>query len=106
MKRMEPFQLTIAKYLGPYIKERRQLPKSYLGMSQIELANKLGISAQFLGRVEKGEVPIPHDLQVRMIIELKIPQAVIRDIYMDAAIERGKELMKKAESRKRHHKTL
>ncbi|MCJ8275210.1 MAG: helix-turn-helix transcriptional regulator [Bdellovibrionales bacterium] len=46
----------LAKMLGQYILEKR----NKLGILQKELAEETGISAQFLGRIERGDVMVPE----------------------------------------------
>jgi DNA-binding XRE family transcriptional regulator len=78
----------LAKMLGQYISDTRQ----ELSMRQRELANVLGISAQFLGRVEKGDVMIPDDVLSHCISILKLSRAQIITIYR-AAGEKKAELI-------------
>ena len=70
----------LAKMIGQYILELRA--KSDL--NQKDLAKKLKISAQFLGRVEKGEVPIPDALLKKCISHLDMDEKKLIQIFRTA----------------------
>ena len=67
----------LAKMIGNYIYESRQ--KKHI--LQYELAKDLDITAQFLGRVEKGDVMIPHNLLLKSIKLLDLKQEKLKRIY-------------------------
>lgn len=71
----------LAKMIGQYIVERRQK----LGLLQKDLSESLGISAQFLGRIEKGEVMIPEAVLVQSIKVLELKEDKLLKIYRVAA---------------------
>ncbi len=78
----------LAKTLGHYISEtRHEIP-----MRQRELAKTLGISAQFLGKIEKGEVMIPADVLSHCISVLKLGRSHIVSIYKAAAEKEAEQI--------------
>ena len=54
--------------LGRLVLKERQKK----GLKQSELAEKLNISPQFLGRIEKELVPIPEPVLLKIVKELKV----------------------------------
>ncbi len=65
---------------GEYILETRVRRD----IMQKTLAKELGISAQFLGRIEKGEVPIPNDILAKTIALLDLAPARLKRIFRKA----------------------
>ncbi len=72
----------IRKMLGLYVLEQREA----LGLSQSELAAGLGFSAQFMGRIEKGEVGVPDPAMIKIVSILEFEPARLRKIYSYAAV--------------------
>ena len=71
----------LAKMIGQCILDKRKK----LGVTQKSLAKDLEISAQFLGRIEKGEVMIPDPALRKVIQILDLSQTKIVNIYRAAA---------------------
>lgn len=71
----------LAQQLGSLIVSKRQK----VGLLQKDLADHIGISAQFLGRIERGEVMIPRDGLISCIIVLQLSQNQINSVYRKAA---------------------
>lgn len=67
--------------IGLYILEQR----NKLGILQKELAEETGISAQFLGRIERGEVMIPEPVLIKCISHLSLSERKMSQIYRAAA---------------------
>lgn len=67
----------LAKMIGTYILEKR-LEK---GLLQRDLAKKLKMSGQFLGRIERGEVMIPHHALVKSVQILGLQEDRLTKIY-------------------------
>lgn len=65
-------------------------------MKQKELSSKLQVSAQFLGKVEKGLVPIPSELLVKTIALLDLKQQLIKKAYLDQAQSECSDIFEKA----------
>ena len=65
------------QFLGTYILEARKK----LGMNQIDLARALGFSAQFLGRIEKGEIGMPKEGLIKTIEVLCLNENKLHQIY-------------------------
>lgn len=99
MAKMESIHIDISKLFGQYVlfcregkyrelnvERRKEGDPPRYEVKQRVLAEKVGVSAQFLGKIEKGEVPTPDDIQAKLIVELKIPVKVIREIYMEASV--------------------
>lgn len=82
----------LAKMLGQYIKEIRQ-KKNIL---QKDLAFKLQISSQFLGRIERGEVMAPINLLRTIITILELNQSRLNKIYRNAGTKTAKDLFNKS----------
>lgn len=78
----------LAKMLGTYIYERRH----ELGIRQFELADKLDMSSQFLGRLEKGEAMIPEPALIKCIRILKLEEDKLNLIYRLASDQQVKDL--------------
>ncbi|MAF89973.1 MAG: helix-turn-helix transcriptional regulator [Bdellovibrionota bacterium] len=71
----------LAQMLGNYFKSRRK----ELGITQKQLKDKLGFSAQFLGHIESGKAMIPEAAFQIIINELSLSQEEITRIYSDAS---------------------
>jgi transcriptional regulator with XRE-family HTH domain len=67
----------LAKMIGTYILETRQ-EKEIL---QRDLAKKLKMSGQFLGRIERGEVMIPNHALIKSIQLLGLQEDRLNKIY-------------------------
>ncbi len=67
----------LAKMLGTYILEARKAK----AVTQFKLAQELEFSAQFLGRIEKGEVMIPEPALIKSIQLLNLKKDRIKEIY-------------------------
>lgn len=83
---------SLSLIIGSHIKEMR-LRK---GFKQKELSSKLSVSAQFLGKVEKGLVPIPAELLVKTIALLDLKQPIVRNAFLEQAKEESLSLFEKA----------
>lgn len=83
---------SISLVIGTHIKEMR----TRKGMKQKELSSQLQVSAQFLGKIEKGLVPIPSELLVKSIAILDLKQPLIKNAYLDYAREEASSLFEKA----------
>lgn len=69
--------------IGELIRNKRLT----LGMSQTDLANEIGFSAQFLGRIESGKCPLPKEAFVKITAVLNLDRKKVSKIYIDAAHE-------------------
>ncbi len=83
---------SISLIIGSHIKEMR-IRK---GIKQKELSSQLKVSAQFLGKIEKGLVPIPAELLVKTIAILDLKQPLIRNAYLEHAKAETISLFEKA----------
>ncbi len=83
---------SISLVIGSHIKETR----TKKGIKQKELSSQLNVSAQFLGKVEKGLVPIPTELLIKTIAILDLKQPIIKNAYLDFAKEEASSLFEKA----------
>lgn len=83
---------SISLVIGSHIKEMR----TRKGIKQKDLSSQLKVSAQFLGKVEKGLVPIPSELLVKSIAILDLKQPLIKNAYLDYAREEASNLFEKA----------
>lgn len=70
----------LAQMLGQYFKMKRKS----LGITQKDLKDKLGFSAQFLGHIESGKAMIPEDAFKKIIKELNLDRNEVQQIYMSA----------------------
>ena len=95
MKKMDTYPVAVAKKFGEYVYHTRVQGKKedQTGGTCSQIRR---ISPQFLGKIEKGEVPIPVDIQAKIIVLLKIPAKAVKSIYENAAKERANNLMKLA----------
>ena len=87
----------LAKMLGQYIYDAR----TKKGILQRDLAEQIGMSAQFLGRIEKGEVMIPEPALKKAIGYLSLSENKIVSIYRAAAGISAQDLFKDKNKRKR-----
>ncbi len=87
----------LAKMLGQYILEER-MEKKWL---QKDLAKELDMSAQFLGRIEKGEVLIPESALIKSISLLDLKENRLQTIYRISAQRVVGELIGSVKKRKR-----
>ena len=71
----------LAKMIGQYVLEQR----TKLNILQKELAEELEISAQFLGRIERGDVMIPEPVLLKSIEILELNEKRMVQIYRAAA---------------------
>jgi transcriptional regulator with XRE-family HTH domain len=78
--------------LGSYILESREAH----GMLQKDLAKKLKMTGQFLGRIEKGAVGSPRDALIKTINILKLDAKKIIRIHVEAARLEALDLIGKA----------
>ena len=90
----------LAKMLGQYIADTRQ----EIPMRQRELAKTLGISAQFLGRVEKGDVMIPDGVLSHCISVLKLSKTQIIAIYKTAGEKKAELIFQSSKERSKTKK--
>jgi len=79
-----------SKKFGKYLIRTRQA----LGISQLDLSRRLKFSAQFLGRIEKGEVPMPPDALVMAIHILSLDKRQIEAIFVGEFRRKLKELIR------------
>ena len=86
-----------ARLIGAYIIKAR----GEKGILQQEMADELEISAQFLGKMEKGDVPIPEILYDKAMAFLNASEAEIRDIKIKAAKLETKDDFKRIRALKR-----
>ena len=93
MKRSETFEMLLAVELGPCISQNRIKSNKY--KSKRAFAKYLGTSAQFWGRIEKGEVPVPDRLLAKAVQALNIPQEELMQAYLNAAVCRGENTLSK-----------
>lgn len=84
--------------MGLYFIEQREA----LGISQAELATFLGFSAQFMGRIEKGEVGTPEDALIKAVSILELEPSRLRKIYTYSATCFVEDLFKSAKKVRRH----
>ena len=82
--------------LGTYIKETR-IKKN---INQKVLAKKIKISAQFLGRIERGEVMIPMKALKRCVHTLHLSEKRLVTIYRAAGTESARKLFNKIKKKK------
>ena len=85
----------LAKMLGQCLVESREKKK----ILQWELAEVMEISAQFLGRIERGEVMIPEPALVKAISFLKISERKITTIYRAASAKKASDLFLSSKKR-------
>lgn len=80
----------LAELLGDCIKDSR-LDQD---ITQADLASRLGFSAQFMGRIEKGYAMIPEAALIECIDILGLQRKYIARIYKEAADNTVKRLYK------------
>ncbi len=78
-----------SKNLGQFILEHRRK----LNLTQGALAKRLGMSAQFLGHIEKGEVDIPNDKLTKLIEEFSLSKDAVFKIYLKVFRSRLKDIL-------------
>ena len=71
----------LAQMLGNYFRRRRK----ELGVTQKQLKDKLGFSAQFLGHIESGKAMIPEAAFAVIIRELRLDKSELSRIYTEAS---------------------
>lgn len=84
----------LAKSLGAYIFKTRTDKE----IMQYELANKLDMTGQFLGRIEKGAVMIPEESLLTAIRVLKLKPTHLVNIFKNASIQDARDLIAKAKA--------
>ena len=87
----------LAKMIGQCILEKRKK----MNMTQKALAEVLEMSAQFLGRIEKGEVMIPDPALKKAIQCLDLSKTKIVNIYRAAAGISAQDLFSTSKSKKK-----
>ena len=78
----------LALKLGKYILTERRKQE----IKQKTLAAKIGISAQFLGRIEKGEVFMPEKHLIKCIKILSLKEKKMTQIYKSSTLEKVRDL--------------
>jgi len=78
----------LAKMIGVYLLEERTKKR----ILQKDVAEQLGLSAQFLGRIEKGEVMAPEASLVQLIQILGLSETKMVQIYRTSAGLEAKDL--------------
>lgn len=87
----------LAKMIGQYVLEQRLK----LNILQKDLAEETGVSAQFLGRIERGEVMIPEPVLVNCIKTLSLSEKKMTQIYRMAAGMSVQNLFSKTKKQKK-----
>ncbi len=87
----------LAKMIGQYLFDER----SKKNLLQKEVAEKLGLSAQFLGRIEKGDVMVPQSTLIQLIEILKLSEKKMIQIYQASANLEAKALFTNRGSKNR-----
>lgn len=72
-----------SNHLGRIVLNNRVKKK----MTQQELAERIKVSPQFLGRIEKELVPIPEKVLLRLINELKIAKKTTKMCFYKSYTE-------------------
>lgn len=85
----------LAEMLGVYIVDQRKSRR----ITQARLAEMLGCSAQFLGRIEKGEVMMPDHMLETAIGAIGLDYGRMKKIYRLSAENRVDELFSVAQGR-------
>ena len=88
-----PLSLTIGTHIKTY-----RLKK---GLKQKELSSALAVSAQFLGKLEKGLVPIPESVLAKSIAALDLKPKLIKKAYLDEAELKCSYIFEKAKLNKK-----
>ena len=86
----------LAKMIGQYLVETR----TKKGLSQKELADSIDVSAQFLGRIERGDVMIPEQILINAISFLKLSEKKLTKIYRISSEITASEIFKSSRKRK------
>lgn len=84
----------LAQMLGRYIVEARK----DINMSQAVLAQQVKCSAQFLGKIEKGDALPPELILIRCVRILNLDSKKLRKIYRIASDSNVDSLISKARS--------
>ena len=79
----------LAKMIGTYILETR-MKKNIL---QKDFSSEVGVSAQFIGRIERGEVMIPEPLLSKVIKLLGLNERKLTQIFRLAGEQQVQDLM-------------
>ena len=84
----------IRSLLSFNIKKRRQI----LGISQLELAEKIGTSTQYIGQIEQNKkFPSPEMLErIAEALEVDSPQLFSMEAYSQDAINKFRGLLKES----------
>lgn len=86
----------LAKMIGNYIYDSRTKKK----ILQYELAKKLKMTGQFLGRIEKGDVMIPEPALVKCIHLLSLKDDQVVKIYKQSAELQARDIVSQSKSKK------
>jgi len=83
---------SIRKLLSLNIKKRRQI----LGISQVNLAEKVGTSTQYIGQIEQNKkFPSPEMLErIATALEVDSPQLFSMETYSQDAIQKFRGILK------------
>ena len=83
---------SIRVLLSTNIKKRRQI----LGISQVNLAEKVGTSTQYIGQIEQNrKFPSPEMLErIAEALEVDSPQLFSMESYSQDAIQKFREFLK------------
>ena len=84
----------LAKMIGTYILETRTKKK----ILQKDFSSKVGVSAQFIGRIERGEVMIPEPLLFKVITFLGLSEKKLTQIFRLAGEQQVQELLFRAKN--------
>jgi transcriptional regulator with XRE-family HTH domain len=87
----------LARFIGNYIVETREQK----GMSQVDLAERLGFSSQFLGRIEKGAVMMPEESLVDTIKILSLSPKKLVKLFSLAGELGAKRLLSKTSGKQK-----
>jgi len=90
--KMKHGMTNIRTLLSFNIKKRRQI----LGLSQVNLAEKIGTSTQYIGQIEQNKkFPSPEMLErIAEALEIDSPQLFSLETYSQEAIQQFKETLK------------
>ena len=92
----------LAFLIGECLNEHRHK----LDITQKQMAKDLGISAQFLGRIEKGDVMAPRTVLIDALLMLNVSNSKITKIYKESAQKTADELIKKMGRRTKKKKSV
>jgi len=85
----------LARALGQYVRTRRV----QLGLTQRQVKEHLGFSAQFLGRIEKGQAMVPEEALITLINVLGLDRAELENIFIGANKRHIAQLFQKAQQK-------